>query len=279
VSGLVLVVSYPKSGNTWIRALLTAFWDGPAALNINRLRIPNSANLDLLARVLGISISDLTSSELAKLRPNAIAQAVAGSKKDWFLKVHDAWLPSPDGEGYPLSPSSIDKIVYVVRDPRDVAVSLCSHLGMSTDEVISLMANPIYRIGLQLYGRRPYLPQLLSTWSAHVTSWIDHWQGRLLLVRYEDVLADPAGQLSRILKFVGTAHTVQQVEGAAEATKFETLQQLERLYGFIERPHSSTGFFRMGHAGNWRTILSAIQARRIEAAHAEVMHLLNYRTP
>ena len=136
----VWLASYPKSGNTWIRLLLNSLRIGGGGVDINAMpfRIPQSAARDLFDEALGLQSSDLNGQEVDSLRPLAWAHEAACSPDLLFRKVHDAWRLNADGRE--LFPRELTfAAIYIVRDPRDVAVSLAHHTGWSLDKTIDRM--------------------------------------------------------------------------------------------------------------------------------------------
>ena len=122
------------------------------------------------------------------------------------------------------------------------------------------------------------LRQQLLGWSGHVASWLDQADIPVLLVRYEDMQADAAGELRRVLDFAGRAAGEDEIARAVAFANFAQLRQQEQEKGFREapRPHAGGSFFRRGEAGAWREELNAEQVARIEAAHAPMMRRLGY---
>ena len=98
------------------------------------------------------------------------------------------------------------------------------------------------------------------------------------LLRYEDLQADTAGALRRMLDFSGRPASDEQIRRAAAFADFAQLRQQEQSKGFREapRPHTGGNFFRRGTAGGWRDELTAGQSARIEASHAAMMRRLGY---
>jgi aryl sulfotransferase len=276
MSGLTLLVSYPKSGNTWVRALLNAVCSGAGSVDINKLRTENIADREVLATLLGIATSDFLTKEEYRLRLQALEHAVRRTTGDLIFKVHEAMLPASVPPALPFPEGSIRAVVYIVRDPRDVAVSFAHHLGRTIDDTIRIMANSEYRLERQPRARRRHLPQLLSSWSNHVRSWTGRPGLNLQLVRYEDMHADPEGCFGRMMKFIGLAVPAPVLAGAIAASRFGALRAQEQQKGFVERYPRSKAFFRRGIAGGWRDSLSPEQAERIVAEHAPVMRQLGY---
>lgn len=275
MTGLILLASYPKSGNTWLRAVLESLRRGGAPVAIDQLgrTIRNIAWQRLFDAEMGVDAADLTEAEIAAARPH-LHRRLARECADWpVFKVHDAWLPFlPDGEP-PYPAEIVAAVVHVVRDPRDVAVSLANHIGRPVDDAIARMADA----GRVARGRRQ-LPQFLSSWSAHVESWLDSPDLRLLTLRYEDMVADPEAAFGAVARFIGLEAEPEALAAAIAHCRFERLRAQEDAGGFVERPEACGRFFRRGEAGGWRDSLTAAQAERIARDHGRVMRRLGYRT-
>lgn len=278
MSGHHWLASYPKSGNTWLRLALGSLANGgaPPDFTAEGRFAPLAADRAALDHLLDVESSDLTPDEVAALRPRLHEAAARTATAPLLRKVHDAWTLTPDGR--PLFPPSATlATVYMVRDPRDVAVSLADHMGTDLERTIAFMANP--DATLAPAGRRgqAQLPQRLLTWSAHVESWLDApGMPAPLLLRYEDLAADAAAALLRVARHLGCPATAETAGLAAEVTRFKALRAAEEEHGFRERSPKAGRFFRRGVAGGWRDSLAPAQAARIEGNHAAVMARLGY---
>lgn len=271
--GFHWIASYPKSGNTWLRLALSCLRSGGRPVDAAAGFAPVAASCSFFEDALHVDAADLTAEEIACLRPHQYRQEAAVCDAPMFRKVHDARILTPKGE--PLFPPEVTLgALYIVRDPRDVAVSLAHQTGRSLDAAIAILDNPEARMG----GRADtlQLAQPLSTWSAHVESWLDGPGPKPLLVRYEDMKADAAGQLARAAAHIGWTVTEQAVAAAVASTRFEVLRAREETHGFGERLPGMDRFFRRGEAGGWRDSLSPAQAMRVERHHGPVMARLGY---
>jgi hypothetical protein len=282
--GAFWLASFPKSGNTWLRLALRSLELGGAPIRLDEdkddwwdrhdgSRIGGIvSSRRFFEEVLNVESTDLTAEEIEALRPLAVA-ALAKSRNDAIFKTHDSFVTE---QREPLFPLEVTKgAVVVVRDPRDVAVSLADHIGLPIDAVIDKMADP----NATLLGRKNGLPsqfiQRLSTWSRHVAGWLEAPVPKLL-VRYEDMKVDMPGVLAKVAAFVAMEATPDAVAGAVAATEFATLRRQEKCTGFRECSEFSAFFFRRGIAGGWRDTLTAAQARRIEFDHGVMMQRLGY---
>lgn len=277
MGGFHWLASYPKSGSTWLRLSLRSLSQGgePVDFGARESFAPVASRRDALDAWLDAQSSDLTPDEAEALRPRLYEAEAAAAPEPLLRMAYDARVPTPAGE--PLFPPHLTlAAVYLVRDPRDVAVSLAHHLGVPADEAIAFMARPEAAFSGSRRVGTLQLRQRLLTWSAHVESWLDAAPAPLLL-RYEDMLADPVAALSRVARHLGWSVSDDAAPRAAAATRFDRLRGLEERDGFRDTPLQGARFFRRGVAGGWRDSLSPAQAARVEAAHGAVMARLGYR--
>jgi aryl sulfotransferase len=274
----VWLASYPKSGNTWVRALLAALGDG--TVDINRtMSATIAAARTPLERLTGLPSSELLPEEVQRLRPLVDAELDArlpeGRSGLWHRKIHDGLFTGLNGAPI-VSVAATRAAIYVVRDPRDVAVSYAHHLGVSMADAVAAMANPGWRMGGGRHSPARHLNQQLGTWSEHVEGWLDHDLFPVLLVRYEDLHEDTAAQLRRLQSVVDREAEDATLNAAVRAARFDELRAQEARDGFRERPGPDRAFFRRGIAGAWRDELPAELAARVEADHHRVMARLGY---
>lgn len=273
IARTVWLASYPKSGNTWVRALLTALEEGEA-LDINRIRHGAIASArGPLRRWLGMPTGDFTAEELAQMRPLLDAELNATLEQTHFRKIHDALMFN----GQPIVPPDATLgAIYIVRDPRAVAVSLAHHLEVALEKSVSLMADPDHPFEHGKIHAHPQLPQYLGGWSAHVRGWLEHDLFPVLRVRYEDLHADPARELARIAEFSGVDASHDAITTAVRAAGFERLRAQEAAARFKEALTANGSFFRRGKVEGWREELPEALVCQIEADHAETMCWLGY---
>jgi hypothetical protein len=276
MSGIFWLASYPKSGNTWLRAFVAALVSGEPA-DINKLTFLGgiASNRSAFDEALGIASADLTLEQQANLRPRAYEIWAAEADRVLYCKAHDCYHLTPAGE--PLFPSQATRgAVYVVRDPRAVAVSLAHHSGRTIDDEIVRMANADASFSRSQDRLDEQLQQRLHTWSGHVQSWLGA-PFAVHMVRYEDLHAHPVAAFGAIAHFLELPHDMEQVASAVAATTFTRLQAQERASGFLEKPHHTAAFFREGRIDGWRDVLTPDQVARIELAHGPMMLRLGYK--
>jgi aryl sulfotransferase len=224
--------------------------------------------------------------EADELRPRvyeAIARAAAAQPEPSpsiprFVKVHDAYLPNRRGEALLAGARGAAGAVVIVRDPRDVAISLAHHQSWTIDRAIAFMGRKDATFATARRSQPEQLRQRLLDWSSHLGSWLDQTDLPIHLVRYEDLLADTAGRFGGVRDFAGARITRADAEPAARLASFSNLQAQERKNGFAERVSKTSPFFREGRAGAWTTRLSAAQVEQIHRDHGAMMARPGYPT-
>ncbi len=182
----IFIVSYPRSGNTWVRFLIANLLkeDAPASSEYVGARVPD--------------IYHVPDSELLKLpRPR-------------YLKVHEPF--------HPLVP----RVIYVVRDPREVAPSYLHYLTSRNRIPESMTVDAFLRRFVK--GRFGF-----GSWRDHVTDWITVRAGDpdFLLVRYEHLVEDAEAELERIAAFAGIPADESAIRQAVERSSLESMRALE----------------------------------------------------
>jgi aryl sulfotransferase len=271
------LASYPKSGNTWMRLLLTNYLrntDQPA--DINSLDGgPIASARQAFDDHVGLEASDLTQDEIERYRPFVYEQMSEQASEALFLKVHDAFTYTRFG--YPLiSKTATAGVIYMLRNPLDVAVSFAHHSASTVERMVRKMGEADFAFldnPHQLYNQ---LVQRLLTWSGHVLSWVDEPGLRLLVVRYEDLQADTAAAFTGVLRFCGLDIDPPRLEKAVRFSQFEQAQKQEAEYGFGEKMPGAESFFRRGQVGSWRDELNPELAQKLIADHARVMQRFGY---
>jgi hypothetical protein len=271
------LASYPKSGNTWMQVLLTNYLrraEQPA--DINSL---DSGPIAGARRVfddhVGIEASDLTQDEIERYRPMVYEQMSDQATEPLFLKVHDAFTYTR--YGYPLiSKAATAGVIYLLRNPLDVAVSYAHHDATSIERMVHKMADPDFALVDSPQTLHNQLRQRLLTWGGHVTSWVDEPGLRLHLVRYEDLQADPIAGFTGVVRFCGLDDDAVRIARAVDFSRFERLQQQEAEHGFAVKTPRAASFFRKGISGSWREALTPELVARLIADHQEAMRRFGY---
>ena len=273
MGNIVWLASYPKSGNTWIRAFLAnliANKSAPVTLDELARYCDDEARPELFSAVAGKPSTDLSPGEIAEIRPRVHALIAANARGTRFVKTHNY---NGALDGHPLHNAEVTAgAVYVVRNPLDVAVSMTHHFGLTVDEAIERLGND----EVATANDAMFVTQLLGSWSFHVRSWAGLASERILIVRYEDLLEKPAKHFAKVAKLVGMGQDRARIDRAIRHAGFGTLSSLEKKHGFVEASDKATRFFRTGRMNQWREALGRGQVQRIVDAHREQMARFGY---
>ncbi|MBI2299903.1 MAG: sulfotransferase domain-containing protein [Armatimonadetes bacterium] len=275
---IVWLASYPKSGNTWMRALLTNYRrDAPEPADIDELDGgPTASSRAWFDEWAGVEASALDDECIDRLRPG-VYRCLAREAPDVHpMKCHDAWRRTDRGE--PMFPAEATAgVVYILRNPLDLVASCANHWGLGIEESAARLNDPGMALARSLGGLSDQLRQRMGCWTGHVRSWVDESGLPVHTVRYEDLRADPCGVFGGVVRFIGLAFDAERVRRAVAFSGFDELRRQEEAHGFRERPAGGTDrFFRRGEVGGWRDELPDEIAQRIVAAHAPMMRRFGY---
>lgn len=288
-STTVWCASFPKSGNTWIRALFAGIM-GDGSVRLSNLA-GHSAGNDQRAifREFGISPSVLDDRQANDLMVDVGASVANRSDQPVFRKTHNAFGGSAAHGSRHVLPTPT-RALYIVRDPRAVVVSMAHHMGFSQQQAVAVMASgpfagredraapdaPEGAAGDRYVTRGCQVAFDWGTWSRNVTSWLDQTEIPVKLIRYEDLIADTYGEVSDIVEWLELDVPAQRVQQAVQESSFESLSAQELVGGFIEATSPDRQFFRRGSASSWSDELEPGLADQITAVHAATMSRLGY---
>lgn len=245
------LASYPKSGNTWLRAIVDRIVRPERPFDVNALGETAPAFSGLTERFIadhGVEVPLSAPGEVRRYWAAAQHALCSSSEQEIFLKTHN--VAAKFDCGYFPDPNLTKSVIYIVRDPRDVAISFAYHyrhpLGLA---VASLCSSSAFNFKPQQIGRT----ELLTSWGEHVAAWTALKRFPLLVLRYEDLLANTGVEIRRIAEFLGKQVSEKQVKDVVAATSFEQLRRQEAEHGFTEAVRAR-GFFRVGKAQQWRGV-------------------------
>lgn len=246
----IMLVSYPRSGNTWTRFLIA------------NLTKPDQA---------------VTFANIERHIPDTSAISTRGLKKiprPRIIKSHEYF-----DHRYP-------KVIYIVRDPRDVVLSYYDfdrkyrHIP---DEY------PLEQY-VKDFVTGKLTSADWGTWAENVSSWVSTRgnQSNFLLLRYEDMLQDTRRELARAAEFIGVGATEDVLEQAITASSADRMRRLEKQeeskWVATKKHRKDIPFVRTASSGGWKSNLPASCIALIESAWGELMTSLGYelaehRTP
>jgi aryl sulfotransferase len=274
---IVWLASFPKSGNTWLRAMISALLHPEQILDdLNAMR----GGRELIERqylddICGVDSANLSYEQLLPYLRTMRLVTGASVTAPYFSKTHDRFGYTADGLA--LFPAEASKLaILIVRNPFDVAISLAAHYSRSVDDAIDRLSDPDFALNNAPYEGHELLPVSIGDWSGFNQSWLNQQALPLLVLRYEDMLIDSAGALRKVADAAGIAVSSGEIQAAVDAASFERLRAAESRSGFAERPTGMPSFFREGRAGGWRERLNARQIAAISDRHAAMLQRLGY---
>ncbi len=227
----VFLASYPRSGSTWLRFLLFESLAGESSGfgNVNE------------------SIPDVKEHKIGRpLMPD-------GGR---LIKTHEVYHPE------------YRKAVYLVRDPRDVALSEYAY-----QTALGLVEQPldVYLRTFLTKGVNPF-----SSWTEHVESWLSAQLSpdQLLIVKFEDLRKDTVAGVSEILSFFGVTPDEARIRQAIANNSVDRMKAKEKETP--QRASKKGQFIRSGSVGGWRANLNESQIKIVRDHAADLLNRLGY---
>ena len=275
---IVWLASYPKSGNTWLWLFLKSYFNPPnKKFSLNHDKddpylletFPTERRFDELK----IKYQDFL--EISKNWIN-LQSLINLNNKTNFLKTHNA-MCTINNNKFTDTHNTLG-VIHIVRDPRDVLVSYSSYMSENINETLKTLLSVESYEGGNFNGKF-YRKSLMGNWSGHYNSWKNFKLKETILVRYEDMVNNPNLTFLKVLNYLKKINKIEidkkKMTRAIEETSFESLKKLEINEGFKVNP-SKKPFFRKGRVGDWKEILTKVQAQKIEEAFETEMIELGY---
>ena len=272
---IIWLASYPKSGNTWLRVLLSNYLNRTdQAIDINSIDASIiSSSRTIFDNHCPYLASDLTFDEIDNIRP-LVFSAIADESDDYiYVKTHDAAIKTTNNSS--LFPEENTKLViHIVRNPLDVCVSYAHHSAISIDKSVSFL-NKQSSLAKNKYKLSNQLRQQMLTWSEHYQSWKE-FNSPYILVKYEDLLEDTEKEFTRILEHIYPKVDTIKLKNAVVLSTFKNLKKQVNHTAFKEKPLNAKSFFRNGKANAWEDEMTEEQINRIIDRNRAVMLELGY---
>ena len=278
---IIWIASYPKSGNTWVRSIISSL-----------VYTENGVfNFDLLKK-----IRQFPSKKYFENFTNKF-QDINELKKVWiesqnfinldkqvkFLKTHH--INCKIGE-YPFTnKNNTLGTIYVVRDPRNLINSFTNHYKIDKNKAKNFITDPQFVTGaIGKTNKKNNIFTILGSWKDHYRSWTSN-NNNLLLIKYEDLIFDPLKEINKIINFLEKLlkfdYNDQKIENIINSTSFSALQNMETKFGFNEAVLDETGknkvkFFNLGKENKWEKFLNKEEVEDINKIFSLEMKDLGY---
>ena len=248
------IASYPKSGNTFIRSFLASYFFSDTG----------KFDFDLLYNILQFPSLKFSKTDLFSKKDAAqnwiYNQNFFFNNKDTFLKTHNTLI---EFEGYKFtSPKQTRGAIYIVRDPRNVVLSMSHHYSLTYEESFKKMINSEASLLEKTFNNDHSNFTFLGSWSNHYKSWRDNNEFKVLFLKYEDFEENAEKEFKKILSFIYELKNEKFIindkkfSNALKSTNFTNLKNKENIYGFEESIYSDKGkklnFFNFGFQNKWQ---------------------------
>ena len=281
---IIWIASYPKSGNTWLRSLLTAYLysnNGNFEFNLLKkiLKFPSKKHLDFFIK---------NFSNIKKVSKYWIAAQerinLYNQNKSVLLKTHSA-LCTLENNAF-TNKKNTQAVIYAVRDPRNVITSISNHYSFSIQESYNFMINKNKILTGDKWGGKNFgISEIIGNWAEHYNSWKNIKFAPIITIRYEDLINDTNDSLIKILhflqKFIDVKIDNKKILKTIESCNFESLHKMEIEQGFDESAYSEklekkVNFFHLGKENNWKKLLRPEMEKKIRTIFNNEMKELNY---
>ena len=270
----IFLSSYPKSGNTWLRSIIGNFYNFDKEFSLNDIKsiplLSIKKHFSEFDNKVYINNNDLHFDWISQ---NIIkCQNLLNNKPNHLniFKTHSARHKNFTNETVNAG------FIYIVRDPRDIIVSLKNFSGKEIDKTIDE-----FLFSKSLMITTNGAQELLSTWELNVQSWLNYKSVPRLIIKYEDLKLNPKEIILNIKEFLNKIHSLninlgdQDIDKIVENTNFNNLKKLEDKNGFDEASKHSK-FFRSGTSNQWKDVLTNTQIMLIEKNLKSLMMYFNY---
>jgi hypothetical protein len=270
---IIWLASYPKSGNTWMRAFLHNLLRDPKdGYDLNRMGDYSLADShgSYYQNFLRKPLKEMTDEEIAILRPKVQELLTKRTPDNVFVKTHNALVEYLDRPIHSMEHTAGG--IYIVRNPLDMVISHADHYGKTIDESIVVTSLEEMKVSAGEF----FAYEIHCSWSRHVESWTGRPSPMLHVMRYEDMKAQPMETFAGLVQFLRLPANRDRLRRAIDLSSFESLRKKEEQHGFMERSEKSKRFFRQGKAGGWRDVLTPAQVEAVVAAHEKQMRRFGY---
>jgi len=276
------LASYPKSGNTWVRSLLSSYlYTKDGNFNFQLLKkitqFPNEKSFDYFLKdkrdIKKVSSYYIAAQEKINLQGDNI-----------LLKTHSA-LCSIENNPF-TNKNNTKAVIYIVRDPRNIITSLSNHYSQSIDESYKFITNTNKILTNDKWGKESFgIASVLGSWADHYNSWINIKFAPILLIKYENLVNDTKNVFIEILNFLSKYMYIKiddkKILNTLTTCSFENLSSMEKSEGFFEavtskKDNKKIDFFYLGKKNNWENLISKDLENKIRLKFEKEMKSLKY---
>jgi len=277
------IASYPKSGNTWIRAFISTYYYSQDGIFSEKLmkkigQFPEKIHFS------GFDYNQEIVTDTTRFWIKA-QDRINQDKKIKFKKTHNC-LSSINGYEFTNKKNTI-ACIYIVRDPRNLITSLKNHFELNYDEALKFMTNEKKFI-FDHHKKNDYSDfQFISSWENNFLSWKNQNDFPIKIIKYEDLLNNTYFTFEDLIKFINHISKINEkvdeikLKNSIDSTSFKELQKYEKNFGFSEAMNSKNDqktipFFYLGPDNNWRKILDQDFQKKLNLTFNRSLKFFSY---
>ena len=277
------IASYPKNGNTWLRALLSSYFYSEDGI-FNQGLLKNIAQFPEKRHFSDFKYDAKIVTDTSKFWIKAQEKINLNNKLNFF-KTHNI-LGSINNNNFTNKKNTVGA-VYIVRDPRNVLTSLQNHYELTKDEALKFMLSEKKYIH-DYHAKDDFSDfQFISSWEKNYKSWVNQNIFPVKLIRYEDLSIKTLDVFTEIVEFI--QNTIQEkkdfnylkAQNCIKSTNFEKMKNMEKNNGFLESVLSKNDskkipFFHLGPKNDWKSVFDKNYKKKLNLIFEKNLKELNY---
>ena len=277
------IASYPKSGNTWLRSLLCAYYyssDG----NFNQKLLKNISQFPEKHHFVNFDYNPKIVTDTSRFWIKAQNEINRDSKLKFF-KTHNI-LGAINNNNFTNKENSIGGI-YLVRDPRNIITSLQNHFELNKEEALQFMLSEKKYL-YDYYQANDYSDfQFISSWEKNYQSWTKQSLFPIKVIKYEELMSNTFETFKEIIRFIEKTTKAEKIfieskaKNSIRSTSFNKMKKIEQSKGFNEsvlsKNHSKKiPFFHLGPKNDWHKIFNEDFKKNATLKFKPLLKELNY---
>ena len=277
---IIWIASYPKSGNTWVRSFVTAYYFCENGIfDINKLNlIQDYPNKQFFKEA-------VKKGEIHK-HWDSSQKNICDEKKVKLLKTHNS-LITAFGNDF-TKPEYTLGIIHIIRDPRNIITSLKNHHDFETyEKTLKFMQDENKVLEDYPHLKNYAKTNIINSWRINYQSWMGNTHFRRLTIRYEDMIKNPDQTFKKLVVFINTLMRFndkidpKKLGNAIETTNFKNLQNIENQGKFGENVYSlkdnrKIKLFYQGTENDWKKNLDENMIKKMNEYYHKDLKFFKY---